>query len=234
MELRARLLLGSLLIFSGCDATYAPLIRAGAYGAPGRLDAGRVEISATTGGVFIPQVFVPHVGYGVTDWFAVEAGGNIAPGAWYTAFAGTRFSLVPNRHEPVHFVGDLELGFGGGVGGARYSNAPQSSDSCPDCDGRTYTDRNAFGGYQGLGVGIKIYWFTLFLRARVEESVTTNVPVTIWPSAMIGFEFDVRRVVSFTLGGGFIGYHDDTDAEPGWFYQLGLTFFIDTKRDHAP
>ncbi len=231
MSLKINFALLALFVCAGCDATYAPPVRAAAYGAPGRLDQGRVEFSASAGGVAVPQVVVAHVGYGVTDWFAVEAGANIAPGAWYTGFVGPRFSWVPHREDPFHFVSDFEAGFGGGVGGSLLDNAAPSKD-CPDCDGRAFSDRAAYGGYQGLGLGYKMRWFTLFTRVRVEESIANNVPITVWPSAMVGLEFDVKRIVSFTVGGGYMGYHDSKDAVDGWFYQFGLTVFLDTDKRH--
>ena len=223
---------------AGCDPYYAPPLRAVQYGAPARLEEGRVEVGLAAGGLDLPDVLSPHLGVGVRDWLAIEAGGNFvaAPSrqAWALGFVGPRFSYAPHRERRVHLISDFELGVGAGVGGVRDGNAPPSPD-CKDCDGLGGYDRVAGGGYAGFGVGAQIAWFSLYGRARVETTTATNVPTTVWPSASVGMEFNVRKAVALTLAGGYIGYANERDHVHAWFYQLGVTFFIDAfARRRAP
>jgi len=224
------------LFVAGCNATYAPPIRAVQYGAPARLEQGHVEVGGDAGGFSAPTAGGPHVGVGIRDWVALEAGGNfqLVMGnvhKWAMGFVGPRFSYAPHRQEAVHFVGDLELGLGAGVGGVLDDNDAPSKD-CTSCDGRAATDRIAGGGYAGIGIGEQIHWFSVFARVRVEGSTATNVPTTVWPSATAGVEFNIRKRAAITLAGGYIGYTNARDTEHGWFYQLGVTAFFDA-RDRA-
>ncbi len=222
----------------GCNAYYAPPVRAFQYGAPARLEAGRVEVGGTAGGFAIPDIGGPHVGVGITDAVAIEAGGNFWLDAgrqsWAMGWLGPRFSYAPHRERRVHFIGDLELGAGVGVGGVRDSNS-SLSDHCMDCDGRSGLDRLAGGGYGGIGLGVQIAWVSLYARARVEMSTADNVPTTVWPSASVGAEFNYRKKFAVTIGGGYIGYVNGSDHIDAWFYQLGAVMFFDAwKPRRAP
>ncbi|HEX9103381.1 MAG TPA: hypothetical protein VF997_14315 [Polyangia bacterium] len=221
-----------------CDPYYAPPIRAVQYGAPARLEEGRVEIGATAGGTFVPDDISPHLGVGIRDWVALEVGGNFLAGAgnqaWALGFVGPRFSYAPHRQERIHLISDLELGVGAGVGGVRDGNGPRSQ-SCSACDGLSGLDRVAGGGYVGFGVGAQIAWFSLYGRARLEASTATNVPATVWPSGSVGAEFNLRKRAAITVAAGCIGYANSIDRAVGWFYQVGLTLFVDAfARRHAP
>jgi len=230
-------LAGSLLVAAAaaCDPYYAPPIRAVQYGAPARLTEGRVEVGATAGGVFIPNVVSPHLGVGVRDWVAIEAGGNFDIDsnryAWAMGFVGPRFSYAPHRERRIHLISDLELGVGAGRGGVRDGNAGPSKD-CPDCDGVPALDRFAGGAYGGFGIGAQISWFSLYGRARVEVATAENVPTTTWPSLSVGGEFNIKKRAAITLAGGYIGYVNARDQEHGWFYQIGVTLFIDAFTRH--
>ncbi len=229
--MRLATVVGAALVASGgCNTYYAPPIRAVQYGAPARLEAGRVEVGGTAGGFLLPDVGGPHIGVGIRDWVALEAGGNLAldyvKDSWALAWLGPRFSYAPHRERRVHLISDLELGVGVGVGGVRDSNAPPSKD-CTDCDGRSGWDRIASGGYAGVGIGAQIAWFSVYARTRLEASTATNVPTTLWPSASVGIEFNVHKRAAITLGGGYIGYVNRSDQAHAWFYQLGVTLFFD-------
>jgi hypothetical protein len=237
IAIAAGMRLVTLILVAGCSPTFAPPIRAYQYGAPARLTEGRVEVGATAGGLAVPDVGGPHVAVGLRDWVALEAGGNFqllgdGQDRWAMGFVGPRFSWAPNRRAPAHFISDLELGLGAGVGGSlEDSAAPQSSD-CPRCDGLQWSDRIAFGGYQGFGIGGQIHWFSIYLRARVEESTATHIPTTIWPSASLGLEANIHQRAAITVGGGFMGYFNSEERIPGWFYQIGVTVFVDAFRRH--
>src|SRR6185312_11108517 len=207
------------IVLSGCSPTYAPLVRAAQYGAPARLTEGQVEVGGSVGGFGLPNVVVPHLAVGLRDWVSLEGGANFNIGgnrdSWALGFLGSRFSLAPHREQRVHFIGDLELGLGGGIGGARAGNEMASKD-CMSCDGLVATDRTAWGGYGGVGAGVQIAWFSLYARTRVEASTATNVPATLWPSASLGLEFNIVKKVALTLAGGYLGYTNSADTEHGW------------------
>lgn len=218
-----------MLVVCGCNTYFAPPIRAVQYGAPARLEEGRIEVGGTAGGFAIPDVGGPHLGVGIRDWLALEVGGNLALGygrdSWALAYLGPRFSYAPHRAQRVHLISDLELGVGVGVGGVRDSNATPSPDC--HCDGLAGFDRIASGGYAGIGIGAQISWFSIYARTRVEASTATNVPTTVWPSASVGIEFNFRKRAALTLGGGYIGYVNSVDKIHAWFYQIGITAFFD-------
>jgi len=224
----------TVLVLGGCNATYAPPIRGFQYGAPARLTEGRVEIGGTAGGLVVPDVGGPHVAVGLRDWVALEAGGNfllLGGGQWAMGFAGPRFSFAPHRYRPVHLIADLELGLGAGVGGIlQGGDAP--SDQCPQCDERKWTDRVAWGGYQGFGLGAQIHWFSIYMRAHLEESTATNIPTTLWPSVSVGLEANIKKRAAITIGGGYLGYTNTQDHANAWFYQIGVTVFVDAFSRH--
>jgi hypothetical protein len=231
-------LAGSLLVAAAaaCNPTFAPPIRAVQYGAPARLTEGRVEIGAVAGGFAIPDVLSPHVGVGIRDWVALEVGGNFWVESsrrymWAMGFIGPRFSYAPHRERRVHLISDLELGVGVGRGGSLYGNDGPSRE-CTDCDNLTALDRTAGGGYGGFGIGAQIGWLSLYGRARVEVSAADNVPTTTWPTASVGAEFNIHKRVALTLAFGYLGYMNARDVENGWFYQMGVTFFIDAATPH--
>lgn len=225
----------ALAVATACDPYYAPPIRAVQYGAPARLREGKVEIGTTAGGWAVPNVLSPHVGVGIRDWIALEAGGNFNIDnyryAWAMGFLGTRLSYAPHRERRVHFISDLELGLGVGRGGTFDANAPKSN-GCTDCDGLPALDRTAGGGYGGFGIGARIGLLSLYGRARAEVSAATNIPTTVWPSMSVGAEFNIKERAAITLGGGYIGYVNSRDQEHGWFYQIGVVVFIDAFARH--
>lgn len=230
MRVRFTTLAVALALVPGCDPYYAPPLRAVQYGAPARLEEGRVEVGVSAGGLAVPDVISPHLGVGLRDWVAIEAGGNFTADfgrqAWALGFIGPRFSYAPHRERRVHVISDLELGVGAGVGGVHDGNAPPSRD-CPACDGLSGYDRIAGGGYVGVGLGVQLAWLSLFARGRIEATTATNVPATAWPSASVGLELDLKKRAALTVAGGYIGYFNERDFANAWFYQLGVTFFID-------
>jgi hypothetical protein len=222
------------LLFAGCNPTYAPAIRAAHYGAPGHLDQGQVELGATAGGVALPLTGGPNIAIGLRDWATIEFGGNLSTeGQWAMGYVGSRFSASEHRDRPYHLLFDAEAGVGGGGGGDCHTRDSKTQESRP-CD-QLGLGRLAFGGYQGFGFGYQFNWFSLYGRMRLEESKATNVPTTIWPSAMLGMEFNIKRRAAINLGGGFMAYHNDAQDQVGWFYQVGVSFFFDAfKRSAKP
>ena len=211
MSARVRLAIAALLLggASGCNPVYAPPARFTHAGAPSRLPAGAAEFGIT--GLFSPAFAGgAHGAYGISDWIAVEGGGSAggisgSQGRFnIMGWAGPRFSLPRQRDRRAQFIGDLELGLGAGYGG---------------------TNRGpAFGGYQGLGVGLGVSWFSLYLRGRIEESTGAGVPTTFWPSGMLGFGFDAGRDASLDVGFGMVGYVNRESDALSPFGHLGITW----------
>jgi hypothetical protein len=218
------------LAAAGCTPVYAPPVRGVAYGAPGRVQAGDVEIGGTMAGVYAPNAGSAHIAVGVHDWVSLEAGGTFAAaptgpqsGSLVMAMGwiGPRFTL-PRRPYGVSLLLDAELGLGAGVGGELCASNAKEVTVC-DRDHLSPSSRGAFGGYQGMGLGLAYRWFSFYGRTRLEESAATGLPTTYWPSAMLGFGFDLAPKVSLDIGGGYLGYFDTKDSQSGWFYQTGLT-----------
>jgi hypothetical protein len=137
------------------------------------------------------------------------------------AWAGPRFTL-PRKPNGTSLLLDAELGVGAGVGG-ELCPAQQSGNGSCNPDQRRWSDRTALGGYQGVGIGAGYRWFSIYVRGRLEESTSTLIPVTYWPSAMLGLGFDLSRSVSLDAGGGYLGYRNAESTYDGWFYQAGLS-----------
>jgi hypothetical protein len=213
---------------TACNPVYAPPVRAIHYGAPGRVHEGEFEIGGTMAGVSRPTAGELHLAYGLHDWASLEVGGtfvaypvskndNFSVMAW----AGPRFTL-PRKPNGASLLLDAELGVGAGVGGELCQAQPNGNTMC-DPDQRRWSDRTAIGGYQGVGIGAGYRWFSIYVRGRVEQSTSTLIPVTYWPSAMLGVGFDFTRSVSLDAGAGYLGYRNVSDTYDGFFYQAGLS-----------
>lgn len=214
----------------GCHPHYAPLLRATHYGAPAVLQAGQLELGASLGGTLLPPTTGgPQLAYAITDWLAIEAGENlnVIDGKWAMGYLGPRLSYKSHRSEQLHFLADFEAGFGLGVGGA--NGAGGGSDTCTHCDDVPWHQRLAYGSYQGVGIGGQFHWFSIYARARIEESLAQNIALTLWPSAMLGCEFAATQHAKLGLGGGSLNYWNDRDQQAGWFWQLYAAYRWDVR-----
>lgn len=201
----------------GCNPVYAPPVRATHAGAPARLEAERMEIGGAAAGLSNPMAGGPHVAVGLEDWLSLEAGGNFnffAQG-WALGWLGARLTRPPEYE--VDWVGDLELGGGLGVGGA----------SCASGECGTWSEILAGGGYGGFGVGIRADVATVYVRSRLEVSAARDIPVTFWPTAMLGVDFLIERVFAFGAGGGYLGLGNEHEWYHGYFYQLQVAILFD-------
>jgi hypothetical protein len=225
---RAPALVATALVLeaaTACNPVFSPPVRAVHYGAPGRVHEGELEIGGTIAGVTTPMAGDLHLAYGLHDWASLEVGGTIAGYAVgndtvsVMGWAGPRFTL-PRSPYGASLLLDTELGIGAGVGGEL---CPSSAKNGCEPDHRTWSNRTALGGYQGVGLGVGYRWFSFYGRGRVEETTSTNIPVTYWPSGMLGVGFDLPRNVSLDAGGGYLGYRNAKDSYDGWFYQAGFS-----------
>jgi hypothetical protein len=191
-------------------------------GAPGRLHEGEFEVAGTMAGIEPPAAGSVELGYGVRDWVSVEGGatymGNVSATGWF----GPRFTLPRALHGATLLL-DGEAGIGGGAGG---DYCPLGAKTCP-ADGLRWWSRAAGGGYEGGAVGFGYEWFSLYLRARAEETFASSIPYTIWVSGLLGLGFDITRRVSLDIGGGAMGYLNNQSQWgpiPFWQGRLSVRF----------
>lgn len=207
----------------GCG--YSPPIRGLHPGMPGRLTRGQLEVGGEIGGgglgsgATAPTTGGPHLAYGLRDDLVIEGGANLNffEGAWATAYGGVRLSRSKPLPQELELVGDLELGAGLGLGG-RLSGWRDAQ----------WTRRQAYGFYQGFGVGLRWRWLGGYLRGRLDESANTQAPSTLWPTAMLGLEARAGRHVVFGAGAGLGGFWNRNHGLVGlWFYEAQVAFLFD-------
>jgi len=129
-------------------------------------------------------------------------------------FAGVRFHAGDGSRAPgIHLLVDAELGAGLGAGGER---------DCGDEDASCADFPVAGGAYAGAGLGLRIDFFTPFVRARIQETTADGLPATTWGSAVAGFQFSAGEDFHLHLAAGWGGYWNDEDETVG---PLGLLGF---------
>lgn len=223
----------ALLLCAGCYQTYAPPVRTGHMGAPPRSHAGRMEI----GGSFSsPLVGEGSLGYSVADSVQVEVGGG-GGSKFALGFAGLRVEPFnrPFAGKQVKLTFDLEGGGGAGVGGEHcWKVTDAEGNDSEECDGVGWRDRAAGGGYLGLGVGLNVAWFDLFVRERVQITAAQDVPPTLWSTSVLGAQATIVGHVKLYIAGGYWLY-DNLRNTPGaanddgfWLAELGLSVQFDT------
>jgi hypothetical protein len=208
---------------SAC-VSIAPPVRTGHYGAPGRVEAGMVEVAGDV--AWGPDLAGgPLLGYGISDAVSVEAGAEVSRDTRAIGWAGARYTPLRPDGRDFAFVLDLEGGAGAGVGGQR----------CNDegvCESRAQDFRRpAGGGYVGLGLGGKIKWFWPWLRLRTQASGAQGIPITSLTTAMVGVQFSVASLVHIYAGTGGYLLANENLTYFGWFaIDGGLSFTIPTPR----
>jgi hypothetical protein len=222
-------LAGLAVSASACVATYAPPIRSTHYGSPGRLQKGDWEIGGAS------TVFPsggPQASVGITDWLALEVGGDIAQdglgggdNSWIMGFAGARFTPLKKSFGSIELALDLELGAGGGVGGVvcLEKRLNEGSEYCSEDDGLEWNDRAAFGGYTGVGFGLTFDFFSVFTRVRAQLTSATNIPMTTWLSEIGGIQFRLWKKVYLYAAGGGVQYFNSEDSKTGTIFEAGLS-----------
>ena len=215
----------ALTLLTACNAAYAPPIRSGQDGAPGRLHEGDLE---ATGTVNMGLTGGPDVGYAINDVVGVEAGAEISP-VWALGYAGSRFTYQGRAKDDE---GKLGKGFAADVGGGVGAGKGGSNGFA------TY----AGGGYLLGGVAYYFPYVAFYARTRVEQSFATGLPATLWWSTTGGMQFWAGPFALFAETGGF-GYSNDTRAQnentriQGWLpVQGGIALHIDVvpKSKNAP
>lgn len=209
---RAPILSVLAVLTAACNPTFAPPVRSGVYGAPGRLADASFEVGGSstqhgTGGLF--------EGFIVAPGLAVEVGGELSAlnddAKWAMGWVGARYTMDHLRQESGNGLSaDVEAGVGAGAGGRLYDDATE------------WFDRPAGGGYLGTALGWHAEWFTAFGRARIQLTGARDVPVTAWWQAVIGPEAAIGPV-SIYVAIGWEGYTNRSDSHNGGLMDVGAS-----------
>lgn len=214
----------AMLALTGGCVSVAPPVRTGAYGAPGRMQAGMIEAGAEASYGPDSAGGGPMIGYGINDAITVEGGGEVF-GNRAMGWLGTRWTPLRPDGRDFAFVLDIEGGFGAGVGGRRCDD----EGSCES----TYDDfrRPAGGGYLGLGIGGKIEFFSPWLRLRTQATAATGVPITSITTGLIGLQFSIASIAHIYAGSGGVLIINEEFNWIGWYpVSGGLSFTLDPAR----
>lgn len=208
---------------SGCNPRFAPPVRTSHYGAPGKLKSGQIEVGGA-GNIF--GTGGPELSYSLRDWLQIELGSDLSflekNPKWAMGWGGVRLTHTQNStiHANERMAWDIELGGGAGAGGENHCSSQET-----DCsfDSRAWSDRLAWGGYAGLGVGFHKSWYSLFLRARAQFTSASDIPATFWFSGMLGIGSQIANHFNWYLAGGGAGYTNSKDSEGGVLGEIGMS-----------
>lgn len=225
--------LAALVASSGCvPPTFAPPVRTAHFGAPARLTRGLGAVYAAAGtsgarygtlGLSVP----------VRGGLRVEASGDASEYS-ATGSAGLRYTHLAGRLGM-----DAEFGFGLGAGGALCGNKADTSRPCENGqrasasgapampylypDGLDAWDRIAYGGYAGFGFGARPWsWVEVYLRGRLQLTRSTNIPTTLWGTALGGVQLKLGPV-DLHAALGWSCYFDERDQNNAALLEAGIT-----------
>lgn len=192
----------TIILFSlscfGCTYSFVPPIKPYHYGAPGALRKGDVKIGFSVAGFSAPFAGGPFVNIGLSEMFSLELGGNLClvdeDLSWGIGFTGLRYTWKKEKRHNRYFSIDLDFGMGVGAGG-------KSED-----DDIIWNERLVFGLYQGGAIGGRIDFYSIYLRAHIEEVTAQGLPWTYLPSALVGHDFTIAERYIINLGVGYIGH----------------------------
>lgn len=219
------LVLGLGLGALGCNPTYAPPPRTAHNVAPDRLEPGEGEVAVSSSWYLRGSAVLSAE---VAERVTLEGGLETGPGSWQLATGGARVTVV-DAHGRTGPTMDLETGLAVGLGGERcqadYGDTLDCQGRVPDQ--RDWTERLAYGGYLGLGLGYRVVEeLQLYTRGRVEVSVASGIPRTLWGSWVAGLELDLDPVM-LHLVGGFGGFDNEVDGALGPLVELGVGIRFD-------
>lgn len=202
----------ALVLASGC-ATYAPPLRTTSPGAPGRVQEREMEVGGAAGGTAsAPVAGGPQMGYGIRNWVAIEAGGEIIPGTGALGWVGPRFTVDPWRGARYRPVVDFELQGGAGVGGETQAEG----------DDMHWTARPAGGGAAGIGFAYHLGRFAPYARARVSLTAAEQIPVTAWTILTAGAQWRFANTFDLFADVGYARFDNAADSAFGLAYRFGF------------
>lgn len=219
-----------LVLCFACNPTYAPPARINSYGAPAKFHKGQMETRAS---YHAENSFGVGLDYAPEDWVQLELGSDFAPldHDFWMIYTGFRFAPLPSASQTsdLRFLFDIETGTAIGRGGESCGNNPDMSEPGDDCqwDGLGANDRLTGGGYLGTGIGVGIDFFDAFVRARIQLTQATGIPVTFWGTGLLGLQFTIVDLVKIYGGPGYGGYTNREDSDHGFLYEAGLGFTFD-------
>ncbi len=202
------------LVLLGACTPYSPPVRSPLPGAPGELGVGQVEAG---GAATIHATGGPTMAIGMTDWLAVEGGGEGYSGreGWALGYAGTRLSLN-GRKRRKRVLGngpaaDLGIGFGAGAIGF----------------GSKEGLKPAGGGYADIGVGYHLArQIALFIRGGAQYTGARAHPATWWWHVGAGPQVTLGPV-SFYAAGGAAGFTNAAGDEHSYTVDFGAALRFD-------
>lgn len=204
-----------VLVLGGCIPSYSPPIRGIGGGMPDRVAQDQLEVGGNAAGwATAPTTGGPRMAYGVSDTLIAEAGGNLnfVEGLWATVWGGARVLRKWLLNDDFTFSSGFEFGFGAGIGGR-------------DGTMRRWTDMATAGVYDGVTIGLRYRFLGAFLRGRVDGSVNTHTPMTLWATVAGGLEGVIADRVIVTLGGGTIAMVSNQSFST-WFYEAGVSILL--------
>ncbi len=201
-----------------CGPTYAPPVRSGHHGTPGRMQQGHMEIAGDVAGpAGSPSMGGLSTGVVVEDWLEIQTGVDASllneDLSWTMGWMGL---ALTGRQGPVAM--EVEVGLGGGAGG-QYC---EYIDDCKDRSGPWYR-RPAFGAYFGAGVGLHLKWFSFFGRMRFQVSNARDVPTTMWASGVAGVQISILRSFHIHFGAGRGGYWNEKESMTFDILDMGVS-----------
>jgi hypothetical protein len=171
-----------------------------------------MEIGGAAGGAgSAPVAGGPQLGYGIRNWVAIEAGGEIG-GGWALGWAGPRFTVDPWPEARFRPVVDFELQAGAGVGGH----------SERENDDRSWDDRPAGGGAAGVGFAYHLGRFAPYARGRVSVTDAVGVPLTTWTIATGGAQWRFADTFDIFADIGYVRFDNASGWEHGLAYRFGF------------
>ena len=204
------------VVLSGCFPAYSPPIRGVGGGMPDRVGRDQLEVGGGAAGWATPPTTGgPHMAYGVSDTLVIEAGGNLnfVEGLWATVWGGGRVLRKWPLNDDFTASATFEFGAGAGIGGR-------------DGSMRRWTDLAVGGVYDGVGVGLRYRFLGAFLRGRVDGTVNTRAPMTLWASVFGGLEATIARRVVVSAGGGTMLISNQPTLFATWFYQAAVSILL--------
>lgn len=216
--------LGLLVMGSACAPIYAPPVRTGNFGAPGRLPAGQMEVAAATAGALAPYGLAgANVGYAVRPDLIVQGGVDTGFNDFALAWGGVQLPRKLQLSRRWSLAADLELGLGVGVGGRNDCDDP---DAC-DVDDIAWFRRAAGGGYLGAGGAVRFGPVSLYSRARAQVTDASGLPMTTWVSLFGGFHVHIVDRADVWAGVAGAQYSNRFETARGLATEVGLAFRFD-------
>ena len=227
------LLLCCLGMFEGCHPAYSSPIRVFNNTPPGRMKQQTIEITAAglypPGGAF-------SFDYALLDYLELRLGGDYLPYTMGTASLGWHASFWPavRQESTVKFLNEIQLGFGGGVGG----ECDQEVEYCQQWPDKDWQDRLLLGMWVGAGVGLGIdvskrkglVWdleIDIYLHWRFQYTDAKYAPATLWHTYGPGLAFRMQRFVRVYFSWAFVNYDNEIDSAIYGGFEFGLSFTFD-------